>query len=659
MTRPVILGNGNMLVCIDRNAQIRDFYYPYVGQENHVSSHHHRLGVWISGDFSWVSENNWDLKLGYIKDALVSEITAYNSRLKIKLVINEAVHTHKNIFLRRVHVMNEAPEEREIRVFFGQHFQISETNIGDTVYYDPLQESLINYKGRRYFLIGGMHNKLPFNDYATGTSQTLGKLGTWVDAEDGKLGKNAIEHGSVDSIIGFTLKVGGSKTEIIDYWITVGKNYKEVRGLREDVIKITPEKILEETIDHWRNWLDKKPMDFSSLGDSIKDLFRRSILIVNAQTDKGGAIIAANDTHTFHSKKDTYSYMWPRDGALVARSLDKVGHHEITRNFFNFCSTLLTEDGYLLHKYRPDGSFGSSWHSWLKGSRIQLPIQEDETALVLDALWKHYKRHKNDEDIKKIYKKFIKPAGDFLLDFRDSKTGLPKETYDLWEEKLGIHTFTCATVYAGLNAAREFAEIFGNKSIAKEYGAAANEVREAVIKYLYDEESGIFLKRIYEDENGKIQKDKTVDISTAYGLFEYKILEIEDPRLIRTMDKTIEVLWSKSKCGGMIRYENDQYYKTGGGENPWFISTLWLAEYYIARAKVVKDLERAKELLEWATKRALPSGAMSEQLDPDTGGPKSVAPLTWSHASFITAVVKYISKFTELEKPTQAGQPMQ
>lgn len=650
MTRPVILGNGNMLVCIDKNAQIRDFYYPHVGQENHVSGHHHRMGIWVNGKFSWVTRQNWELKIGYVKDTLVSEITANNSHLGIKIAINEAVHPHKNIFLRRVHVTNESSKKREIRVFFSQHFQISETSIGDTVYYNPIQESLINYKAKRYFLIGGMHNKLPFSDYATGTSQARGKRGTWVDAEDGKLGKNAIEHGSVDSTIGFTLNLGGNKTKIIDYWITVGQNYHEVSKLKENIIKTTPEKILEETKTHWKKWLDKKPVDFCHLDKSIQDLFRRSLLIVNAQTDKRGAIIAANDTHTFHSKKDTYSYMWPRDGALVARSLDKVGHHEITENFFKFCSTLLTDDGYLLHKYRPDGSFGSSWHSWLKGDKIQLPIQEDETALVLDALWKHYKRHKKDETIKKIYKNFIKPAGDFLVDFRDPKTNLPKETYDLWEEKLGIHTFTCATVYAGLNAAKNLAEIFGNKANAKKYLAAANEIREAIIKHLYDEESGVFLKRIYEDENRTLQKDKTIDISTGYGLFEYKVLEIEDPRLIKTMDKTIETLWSNSKCGGMIRYENDQYYKSSHEENPWFISTMWLAEYHIAKAKIIEDLKSAKEILEWATKRALPSGAMSEQLNPETGEPKSVAPLTWSHASFITAVVKYISKFEELEK---------
>ena len=35
---------------------------------------------------------------------------------------------------------------------------------------------------------------------------------------------------------------------------------------------------------------------------------------------------------------------------------------------------VVTRYGYLLHKYRPDGSLGSSWHSWLKNGNIQLVI---------------------------------------------------------------------------------------------------------------------------------------------------------------------------------------------------------------------------------------------------------------------------------------------
>ena len=84
--------------------------------------------------------------------------------------------------------------------------------------------------------------------------------------------------------------------------------------------------------------------------------------------------------------------------------------------------------------------------------------------------------------------------------------------------------------------------------------------------------------------------------------------------------------------------------------NPWFISTFWLAEYYIAKAKKTEDLKPAEDLLNWATQRALPSGILSEQLNPYTGEHLSVSPLTWSHAGFIIAVIKYVDKYEKLTR---------
>ena len=652
MTRHVILSNGSMLVCLDKNARIRDFYYPYIGQENHVSSNQHRIGVWTENKFSWIDKDNWELSIDYKGESLVSEITAYSDYLKVKLTINEAVHPKRNVFLRHINVENLSEKKREVRVFLSSHFNISEANIGDTVYFDPNTDSIIDFKGKRYFMISGTSSGKPFDQYATGVADTNNDKGTFRDAEDGILSKNPIEHGSVDSTIGFNLELYPNETKPIDYWIAAGFDHKEIFKLRKYILQETPERLIEETEKYWTEWVNRREVNFHHLNKRIQDVFKRSLLIVRAQTDNHGAIIAANDTHTFHSKKDTYSYMWPRDGALIARSLDRVGHPHVTGRFFNFCSKIASEDGYLFHKYRPDGSIGSSWHSWLKGEKVQLPIQEDETALVLDALWKHYNQHKDEGMVKGIYKRFVKKAGNFLLNFRDKKTGLPKESYDLWEEKLGVHTFTCCTTYAGLEAAKEFANVFGNKKDAEKYQKAANELREAIIKHLYDPETGLFLKGISYSADGNIIKDHTIDSSTFYGLFEYKVLNIDDPRLTETVKITTKRLMNNTGCGGLARYAEDNYYKVSKNapENPWFISSMWLAEYYIAKAKTAEELKPAEDLLIWATERALKPETMSEQLNPYTGGPLSVAPLTWSHAGFIIATLKYLDKLEQLTR---------
>ncbi len=82
--------------------------------------------------------------------------------------------------------------------------------------------------------------------------------------------------------------------------------------------------------------------------------------------------------------------------------------------------------------------------------------------------------------------------------------------------------------------------------------------------------------------------------------------------------------------------------------SPWIITTLWLAEWYTAVAKSKEELQPAKLLLEWASDRALGSGVLAEQFHPYTGEPLSVAPLTWSHSTFILAVANYLEKWQTL-----------
>lgn len=651
MVRNLVLGNGNILICIDDKDRVRDFYYPYVGQENHVNGEIQRTGVFIDGHFSWFDSPDWQISLSYKKNSMVSFARLRNEKLLIEIEITEAIHYEKNIFVRRFKIINKSDRVRQVSLFLNQNLHISEANIGDTVYYNPFLKAIVNYKGKRYFLFSGSVDGKGFHEYATGEADVHGKLGTWVDAEDGKLSKNPIEHGSVDSTISLKSEIQRGESKIFYYWITVGEKLREVKELNNFVKKKKVDSIITETTDYWERWSDPRKLNFYDLNYRIVDLFRRSLMIVRAQTDNRGAIIAASDSDTLFYKKDTYNYMWPRDGALIARSLDRVGHREMTKRFFKFCAQAVTREGYLLHKYRPDGSMGSSWHPWVHKGKIQLPIQEDETALILDALWKWYLQYEDKKFIKEVYP-FIKSTGDFLASFIDKKTKLPKESYDIWEEKLGVHTFTCSTVYAGLQASKHFARLFKKNKDAKRYEKIAEDLKNAIIKYLYDPERKTFLKRIYKTESGNIEKDFTIDISTGYGIFEYKVLDVSDKRVESTINLIKEKLSCKTPIGGIARYEGDAYHhKTSEVPgNPWFISTLWLAEYYITKAKSPLDLEPAEELLNWVADRTLPTGILAEQVNPVNGFPVSVSPLTWSHAGFIIAVVKYVEKYESLMK---------
>jgi len=439
MPKALTLGNGNVLVCFDRHAQVRDLYFPYVGLENHVGGHFtHRIGVWVDGVFNWISDKNWEVIIESEKNALVGNIIAINQSLGIKLQFHDVVYNEKNIFVRKIFVKNVNDKSREIRLYFGHEFELYESHRGDTAYFDPINNAVVHYNGKRVFLINGRCENKKFDDYTTGIFQIYGKEGSYKDAEDGILSKNPIEHGPVDSVLGFYKTFEPNEEKIIHYWMAMGTSIKEVQELNEYVLKRTPDHLLKTTHDFWSAWINKVQFSFHDLDERIVELFKKSLFIIRAHSDNGGAIIASGDSDMLQKGKDTYSYMWPRDAAFSALALDMAGDVNVSQRLFKFCNGVITDSGYFMHKYRPDGSLGSSWHPWVRDGEPALPIQEDETALVIYSLWTHYKKSRDLEFIESVYNSLIKKAADFMVSFIDLKTGLPKSSYDLWEEKYGI-----------------------------------------------------------------------------------------------------------------------------------------------------------------------------------------------------------------------------
>lgn len=652
MPRSLTIGNGNLLINFDAGLNMRDLYYPYVGELNHIGGHSNSLGVWVDGQFSWTDEQSWQNRVGYLKDSLVTNVVARNQSLGVELIINDLVHFRESVYLKKIQVKNLESQKREFRIFFNHDFSINETNIGDTALYDPSIDVMIHYKRDISFLINGYTEfGEGFFQYACGTKRFGGAEGTWRDAEDGWLGNNPIAQGSVDSTISFQLEVPENDVKILYYWIVVDHSFEAVREMNSYILSRGPEHILKNTEYYWRTWVNKNKTDFFDLPQEIISLYKRSLLIVRTQIDNGGAIIAANDSDILQYNRDHYSYMWPRDGALVAYALDMAGYPEITSRFFQFCNQILAEGGYVWHKYNPDGSVGSSWHPYFNNGEVQLPIQEDETALIIFALWHFYQWFHDLEFIESLYYPLIRKAADFMVDYRHPELKLPLASYDLWEERRGIFTFTAAAVYGGLSAAAKIAELFGDTERREKWSLAAEEVKVGMLNHLYDQKLNRFIRGIYF-VGEKIQRDLTLE-SSLYGVLRFGVLAANDPKMVQTMRAIEEGLWIKTDVGGVARYTNDYYFKKSQDianvpGNPWFICTLWLADWYVDLAESLEDLQKPLEILHWVVDHQSESGLLSEQIHPYSGEPLSVSPLTWSHATFVMVVNNYLVKFTKI-----------
>ncbi len=622
-----------------------------------------RVGLWVDGQFAWTDSDEWMRELAYMPDTLVTQVYLTHPRLQVALEFHDAIDFDRHIFVRRLSIANRAREDQEVRLFLHHDFHLSGNEVGDTAYIDPTSRGLFHYKGKVWVLSNALRgDQVGFDAMATGTKEWGGREGTWRDAEDGELSGNPIAQGSVDSVGGLRFVVPGGSSREVYAWLAIGDSYEEVKALNDFVVKRTPQTLLKRTADYWRLWVKKESLHFGPLPAAVVELYERSLLVLRTQIDSRGAVIASTDSAILQFGRDTYNYMWPRDGALVARALDWAGYNDVTRAFYQFCAQAITREGYFLHKYRPDGSPGSSWHPWALDGQRQFPIQEDETALVIWALWRHFEVHRDVEFIKPLYRPLIIAAADFMVRYRDERTGLPLPSYDLWEERRGVLTYTCAAVYGGLMAAAHFAGAFGETELAEQYRQAAGAIKAGMETHLFSREHGRFLRLLTDDQQGARREDPTIDAS-LFGLFAFGAFEATDPRVMATMEAVRTRLWVQTEVGGLARYENDAYQQVSQDiarvpGNPWIISTLWLAEWETARATSEADLSRALERLQWVVDHARPSGLLPEQIHPYTGAPLSVCPLTWSHAAFVMTVLKYLDKLRELKACPTCGNPV-
>ena len=246
--RDIPVGNGSLLVNFDEKYQLRDFYFPHVGQENHSEGFPFRFGVWIDRQFSWLFSEGWLRDLKYQSGTLVSDVTLTNSILEVEINCNDAVAGRENLFLKRIEVRNLSDTEREIRIYLHHDFRIYENKVGDTAYYDPDTLALIHYKKHRYFLINSSPH---FDEFATGRKAFQTSEGTWRDAEDGHLHGGAITEGSVDSTIGIHLEVPPNASREFYYWIAAGTSHHQVSRLNRFVHRVGPAALLDKTRRRW------------------------------------------------------------------------------------------------------------------------------------------------------------------------------------------------------------------------------------------------------------------------------------------------------------------------------------------------------------------------------------------------------------------------
>lgn len=646
MARPIILSNGELHVGINNFGLVHDFYYPYVGGENHAEAHNlrHHIGVWADGQFAWLGDPAWELKFSYIPETLIGIVTATHTGLGLMLEFTNGVDAGQAAFIRNIHVINLTARSRDVRLFMHQNFIISNSYASDTAQYLPHENVIVHYKGRRTFVVGGQSpDKKPFDQFAVGLNGIEGYEGSYRDAEDGELSNHNVEHGRVDSVIRLTVPLAAHDSARAYYWVAAGKSQREALLIHKKIVSEGPLHRLLVTDRFWREWTAPAKRTAEKLPAEYRDSFLQSVLLVKAHIDKRGAVIASTDTTMLNNSRDTYAYCWPRDAAFAIWPLVRLGYKDEALHFFMFCRRVLSDQGHLMHKYLPDGSLGSSWHPYQqRGDAIAQPIQEDETAIVVFLFAQYYALHHDEKLLREFYPTLIEPMANFLASYVDEH-GLPLPSYDLWERLFLTSTYTVAVTYAALVEAAQLAEAIGDQASSVRWRNAA-ETMQTAAGVCYDIERRSFIKGFRRELDGSLYRDSTIDISSAYGAYMFGLFDAKSLEVRESFAVLDTALKTSDAHLGLARFENDEYDRFDPSRvgNPWFITTLWRAQYCLE----TNGRDEALERLSWVKGRMTSTGTLAEQFDPDTLAPISVSPLTWSQAEYVSCLLDFINNNT-------------
>ena len=227
------------------------------------------------------------------------------------------------------------------------------------------------------------------------------------------------------------------------------------------------------------------------------------------------------------------------------------------------------------------------------------------------------------------------------LDYTAKHAGEP--CYDLWEEEIARHHYTCLVQFAALQGGALWVRADGQGDYAARLDAAAQRLRQ-MLDGFWSPGKGYYLSRVMP-AGGTMAKE--LDSAVILGVLHAGLASgphsVEDDRVAATLDRlgerfAADYAINRQGAAGLAfgRYPGDSYVSGGA----WFICTFGAAEFCYKRAAVRKDislLARGDAMLGMARQCIPATGEMSEQFDQTTGEQTSARNLAWSYAAFITA----------------------
>jgi len=600
------MGNRSTLITIGKNGELRHLFWPSHNYPQHVRGSLPGILVARNGNesFSWLTDDPWIRKQRFLPDSTILE-TSFANPDGIQVKATDLVLSNRDALVRIFEVVNGGSEPSKVSFLYYNDFDIAETPLGDACYFDEKTDSVVSYKRHYWFAYGA---DKPSSQHQCGVHEEGSDA--FVDAKDGHLGGNSLAlHAGVkgvNSCLKWNLgELPQGAREQLVLLMCFGHNKQQALEILEDSRQSSLAEMVNDVNRSCQDWLRKNKA--TVVQEQWRELLRRSLLTLQTlvSPDIGGIIAAP-------TLEPDYRYVWSRDGTYVAYALDRCGYNQDARAFYQWCKEVQQPDGGWAQRYHIEKSPGPSWGE-----------QEDQCATILWGIGQHYNITRNEEFLADMWPT-VKKGAEHLLGNRDPETGLVGPSFDLWEEKQALHTYTNAAATAALRESAKIASTIGYEVLSNAWSNESKNLQTAILKHLWDEQTGRFLKSVKPH-------DSSIDTAILGLTYPFRVLEPDDPRILSTSRQIENAFTYASE--GIGRYPGDTYH----GGNPWFITTLWMALYRCQQG----NYEKAKTLIEWCVKHVDELHLFAEQVHKDNGEPISASPLAWSHAMFILALLDY------------------
>lgn len=382
----------------------------------------------------------------------------------------------------------------------------------------------------------------------------------------------------------------------------------------------------------WQSWLKKEINSFELSDQKLKERYERSLLVLKLLNyEPTGAIVAAATASIpatpYGWENWDYRYVWLRDGYYVSLAYDQAGFFEEARRFYNFICFLQEEDGsWPQPLYTVDGDHphekiitdlrGPLGEEPIRfGNQAAIQLQLDNVGNVVHGIWHHYYLSGDFAFLARLWPN-VKLAAFWV------ENNWHRYEQGIWEirERMDHWVHGKAMCAVALFAAANIAHTLGFRKLGRRFAQKAEKIRRQVLTRGYSPVRRAFLRHY--------GKDAVLDASVLV-LPLYNLISPADPRILSTVEQIEKPLAAGglNLGGGICRYE--------GATSAFYLTTLWLARYYLR----IGNIGRTEELLNLCLDSATELGLMAEHFNPLNGEQYGNFPQAFHHSELILTIL--------------------